>query len=132
MRWNCYQQNHIVKIVRMRKIWLLVKTHIPKSSKPKLHLRDYKYWFKGIGQNWGLVLLHFQVQFLSSGHQILPNEMLFMFKIALCAMRIIIAMTYVWHHVITHTYHPWCLAVHCTSSLKCKVKGCEQKFESDW
>ncbi len=31
-----------------------------------------------------------------------------------------------------HMYHPWCLAIHCTSSLTCKVKGCEQKFESDW
>jgi hypothetical protein len=58
--------------------------------------------------------------------------MLFMFKIALCAMRIITAMTYVWHHVVTHIYHPWCLAIHCTSSPKCKVKGCEQEFESDW
>jgi hypothetical protein len=31
-----------------------------------------------------------------------------------------------------HTYHTWCLVVHCNSSFKCKVKGCEQEFESDW
>jgi len=31
----------------------------------------------------------------------------------------------------SHTYHPWCLVVHYTSSPKCKVKGCEQEFESD-
>jgi hypothetical protein len=50
-----------------------------------------------------MVLLHSQVQFLSSSDWTLQNEMLFMFKIALCGMKIIIAMTYVWDHVVTHT-----------------------------